>query len=177
VDSLVLRLARKAVRTYRMRTDPVRWARSVGIQVGERCRLIDITDRTFGSEPELIHIGSHVTITSDVRFVTHDGGVWVFRDQYPDIDVIAPIRVGDNVFLGIGAILLPGVSIGNNCVIGAGSVVTRDIPEGVVAVGNPARPIKKVSEYLASSLAKSVNTKQLKGADRERALRGLTRLP
>ncbi len=54
----------------------------------------------------------------------------------------APVVIGDHVWIGGGAILLPGVTIGNNVVIGAGSVVTRDLPDNVVAVGNPCRVIR-----------------------------------
>jgi maltose O-acetyltransferase len=55
------------------------------------------------------------------------------------LELAAPIAVGDNVWLGGGAIVLPGVTIGDHSVIGAGAVVTKDVPAGVVAVGNPAR--------------------------------------
>ena len=53
-----------------------------------------------------------------------------------------PVRSGDNVWIGAGAIILPGVTIGENSVIGAGSVVTKDIPANVVAVGNPCRVLR-----------------------------------
>lgn len=56
------------------------------------------------------------------------------------------MRVGDRVWIGAGAILLPGVSIGENSVIGAGSVVTHDIPANVVAVGNPCRVLRPITE-------------------------------
>ncbi|MGO2320484.1 MAG: DapH/DapD/GlmU-related protein, partial [Vibrio toranzoniae] len=55
-----------------------------------------------------------------------------------------PINVGDNVWLGGGVIIFPGVNIGKNSVIGAGSVVTKDIPENVVAVGNPCKMLKSL---------------------------------
>ena len=55
----------------------------------------------------------------------------------------APVVVGDNVWIGGGAIQLPGVTIGSNTVIGAGSVVTRDIPANVVAVGSPCRVLRR----------------------------------
>lgn len=55
----------------------------------------------------------------------------------------APVIIGDNVWIGGGAILLPGVTIASNTVIGAGSVVTKDIPSNVVALGNPCRVIRK----------------------------------
>ncbi|MFF0203868.1 sugar O-acetyltransferase [Streptomyces sp. NPDC005017] len=58
------------------------------------------------------------------------------------LEAAKPITIGDNVWLGGGAIVCPGVTIGDNSVIGAGAVVTRDIPANVVAVGNPARPVR-----------------------------------
>jgi maltose O-acetyltransferase len=57
-----------------------------------------------------------------------------------------PIEIGSDVWVGGGAIILPGVKIGNRAVIGAGSVVTRDIPEGVFAAGNPCRVIREIRE-------------------------------
>lgn len=57
-----------------------------------------------------------------------------------------PITVGDNVWFGAGVIVLPGVTIGSNTVIGAGSIVNRNIPDGVVAVGNPCRVLRKITE-------------------------------
>ena len=57
-----------------------------------------------------------------------------------------PVEIGSDVWVGGGAIILPGVSIGSRAVIGAGSVVTRDIPEGVFAAGNPCRVIREITE-------------------------------
>lgn len=61
-------------------------------------------------------------------------------------EMARPIAIGDNVWIGGGAIVLPGVTIGANTVVGAGAVVTRDLPADVVAVGNPARVIKRLGE-------------------------------
>lgn len=58
-----------------------------------------------------------------------------------------PVRIGKNCWLGAGVIVLPGVTIGDNTVIGAGSVVTKDIPSNVVAVGNPCRVLRPISEH------------------------------
>ncbi len=57
-----------------------------------------------------------------------------------------PVRIGRNCWIGAGAILLPGVTVGDNTVVGAGSVVTKDLPAGVVAVGNPCRVLREVNE-------------------------------
>ena len=58
-----------------------------------------------------------------------------------------PVHVGKNCWLGAGVIVLPGVTIGDNTVIGAGSVVTKDIPSNVVAVGNPCRVLREINEH------------------------------
>ncbi len=57
-----------------------------------------------------------------------------------------PVRIGNNVWIGAGSVILPGITIGDNTVIGAGSVVTRDIPANVVAVGNPCRVLREISQ-------------------------------
>lgn len=57
-----------------------------------------------------------------------------------------PITIGDNVWFGASVTVLPGVKIGSNTVIGAGSIVNRDIPDGVIAVGNPCRVLRKITE-------------------------------
>jgi maltose O-acetyltransferase len=64
------------------------------------------------------------------------------RDKW---ESAAPITIGDNVWLGGGAIVLAGVTIGANTVVGAGAVVTRDLPADVVAVGNPARVVRRLT--------------------------------
>ena len=65
-----------------------------------------------------------------------------------------PVKIGKNCWIGSGAIILPGVSIGENTVIGAGSVVNKDIPANVVAVGNPCKVIREISERDAGYLKK-----------------------
>ena len=154
----------KLIDLWRIRRDPVRWARSQGVRIGDDCRLIDLRRGTFGSEPFLVTLGNHVTVTAGVRFITHDGGVWVFRQKYPDVDLLGPITVGSNVFIGTGAILMPGVTVGDNSVVAAGAVVAKSVPSGVVAAGVPARPIKTIEEYWERSV-------------RPRAVYGIRSLP
>ena len=58
-----------------------------------------------------------------------------------------PVHIGENVWIGANAVVLPGVTIGDNSVIGAGSVVTKDIPANVIAVGNPCRVLREIGEH------------------------------
>ena len=135
-----------------------------GFKLGRNSRFTG-TDIRFGSEPFLIEIGDNVTITSDVSFQTHDGGVGILRKDYPGINVFGRIKVGTNVFIGEGAMIMYNVIIGDNVVIGARSVVTKSIPSNSVAVGSPARVIKTLEEYKESALSKAVFIRS-KGEDR-----------
>ena len=132
------------------------------MQIGESC-AIDIS-ASFGSEPYLISIGDHVRINEGVKFVTHDGGVWVLRgmkEEYRNIDLFGKITVGNNVHIGTDTIIMPDVHIGSNCIIGCGAVVTRDIPDNSVAVGVPARVIKGIEAYEKKNKDRFVYTKSM----------------
>ena len=122
-----------------------------GLQISSDCRFSRILSVDFGSEPYLVSIGKHVTISSEVTFVTHDGGTWVFRNQPEFRDVIkyGRIVVADNCFIGHRSTLLPGVRVGPNSVVAAGSVITKDVPSGEVWGGVPARRITTVKDYAA----------------------------
>lgn len=92
-----------------------------------------------------IYIGDSTMIGPNVTIATAGHPVVPCLRKY-GIQFNAPVRVGKNCWIGAGAVLLPGVTIGDNSVIGAGSVVTGDIPADVVAVGNPCRVMRKISE-------------------------------
>ncbi|WP_308362242.1 acyltransferase [Pseudoalteromonas xiamenensis] len=130
--------------------------RNQGAEIGENTIIID-TKLSSSSKGDQFFIGRGCTITG-ATLLGHDASPTLFinelvvhQESYKKgsrLSYRAPIRIGDNVFVGWGAIILPGVKIGNNCVIGAGSVVTRDVPDGMVAAGNPARVIKTTEEYI-----------------------------
>ena len=126
-----------------------------GLQIASDCRLIGIPD--FGSEPYLISIGRHVTVSTRVTFINHDGGTWVFREQprYRDVIKYGRIVIHDNCFIGSGATIMPGVSIGPNAVVAAGSVVTADVPPNTVVGGVPARLLMTIEEYAEKALAQT----------------------
>ena len=158
-------------------SDPIRYARRLGVTLGEGCRILENPARVFGSEPYLITVGNHVSIAIGVRFITHDGGVWIFRAEHPELEVFNRIVVGNNVFIGINALILPQVTIGDDSVIGAGSVVTRSVPARTLAAGCPARPISKVEDYWAKIQSRASHIRSLGGqAKREAVLRHLEAL-
>ena len=119
--------------------------------MGEDCRL---PSTNFGSELWLIEIGDHVEITGEVYFITHDGATWVIRGNERAKDVIkyGKIVIKDNCFVGLGSVILPGVTIGPNSIVAAGSVVTKDVEPDSVVAGNPAKKISTASEYLGKCI-------------------------
>lgn len=132
-----------------------------GGTIGKGCAVFPNVE--FGSEPYLIKIGNNVRITNGVRFCTHDGGMWTLRKmgRLEDADVFGEIEIGDNVHIVWNAIIMPNVRVGSNCIIGAGAVVTKNIPDNSVAVGVPARVIESIDEYYMKVQSKSVPTKML----------------
>lgn len=125
-------------------------ARRIGVKVGERCRFYSTNPETFSTEPWLIEIGDHVSMT-DPLFITHDGGVWVFRDQHPDIELFGRISIGNNVFIGSHATILFNTTIGDNCIIAAGALVKGRVEPNSVMAGVPARRICSIDEYYAKN--------------------------
>lgn len=93
-------------------------------------------------------MGNNVHITGDCQFLTHDGSTLILRKDIPTLELTAPIEIDNDVFIGFRTLILPGIKIGNNCIIGAGSVVNKNIPDNSVAVGNPCRVIRSTLEYL-----------------------------
>lgn len=93
-----------------------------------------------------IYVGDHTQLGPNVVLTTAGHPINPeLREQAYQYNV--PIHIGRNCWLGAGVIVLPGVTIGDNTVIGAGSVVTKDIPSGVVAVGNPCRVLREIGAH------------------------------
>lgn len=128
-------------------------AKYAGLKIGSGTLLVG--RQSFGSEPFLVEIGCNCLVTDGVKFITHDGSIQVplilrgekIADVYSKKSTFSRIIVGDNVFLGVGSIILPGTNIGSNSIIAAGCVVKGDIPSGVVVGGNPGRVICEIEEY------------------------------
>lgn len=144
--------------------------KKIGVNIGQGCEVYQ--DVSFGSEPYLITIGNNVRITKGVSFVTHDGGIWTLRKMnlLENADLFGKIAIGNNVHIGFNVIIMPGVTIGDNCIIGCGAVVTKNIPSNSVAVGVPARVIKSIDEYYEKSKNNCDYTKNMNKNDKRRYL-------
>ncbi len=117
--------------------------------------------RKLPSEPILVSMGDNVWVASGVRFITHDmsGDMLKNHPKYKDdfAKIYSPyfmgkIEIGSNVMLGADVSVMYNVKIGDDCIIAAGSVVTRDIPAGSVAAGVPARVIGTLEDFAAKRL-------------------------
>lgn len=118
------------------------YARSMGAKIGNNC---SIRTKHFGTEPFLVEIGNNVTLAGDVKLVTHDGSGSKFGRGFRYRKII----IGDNVFIGMNSIVLLGVQIGNNVIVGAGTVLSKSVPSNCVVVGNPARIVTTFDDYVA----------------------------
>lgn len=171
MSSRVMSIARRVQDRVQAQRDPIAFARRIGVRIKGNVRFYGISRGMFGSEPWMISFGDNVYVTAGCTFVTHDGGTLVLRKEDPTLEWSAPISVGDDVYFGIRTTVLPGVTIGNRVVVGACSVVTKDVPGNSVVVGNPARRICSVDEYLERMKAKSLGIGHLPTADKDAALR------
>ena len=114
-----------------------------GLVLGKKVEIIE----TFFFDPShcfLISIGDNSTICPNVRLIAHDAST----KKYLGYTKIGRIDIKENCFIGDSVIVFPNVTIGANSIIGAGSIVTRDIAPNSVAIGNPARVISDVDTYI-----------------------------
>lgn len=113
------------------------------------CMILDHTDITIGDN---VLLGPNVTIATYLHpMLAEERNVQQYENSFEknsrgDIELDKPISIGNSVWIATGVIICPGVTIGDNTVIGAGSVVTRDIPANVFACGTPCRVIREITE-------------------------------
>lgn len=153
----------------------VRMLRRAGVRIGEECLIYT---NLFSTEPYLVELGNHVAVSAGTRFITHDASGFLFTD-HPDMDVFGMIRVGDNTYFGTDVTVLPGTTIGRDCVIGSCAVVRGDIPDGSVVMGNPGRVIMKTAllKHLLVHHKHRLDTRHLDARAKEQVLRRHFGLP
>lgn len=137
--SLYIRLCRPTGRDY---ADYLR--KQGGLHaVGSDC---EINSGVVITDPAYVSIGNNVVL-ADCTLIGHDGSIAMLNRAYGvKLDAVGKIVIHDNVFIGHGVIVLPGVSIGPNAIVAAGAVVSRDVAAGDIVGGVPARPISKVAD-------------------------------
>lgn len=133
------------------------------IQVGEGGRVTIGADTHIQPRCHLsaykgsLTIGGHVQIASYCAFYPYNHGIAAGQAMYKQpLHTKGGIVIGDDVWLGVGVIVLDGVRIGNGAVVGAGAVVTRDVPDNAIAVGTPARVVGSRSDAAANSQVEQV---------------------
>lgn len=130
-----------------------------GVKVGERVNFrypktvtIDMT------RPLLIKFGNDLDINANFTIMTHDYSSFVFRNYFKDfLPSSGEVVIGNNIYFGRDVTILKGVTIGDNCIIGAGSLVTRSIPSNSVAAGAPCKVICSLEDYYAKRKKEAVD--------------------
>ena len=125
------------------------------MKIGKNCYINNVN---FSTEPYLIEVGDHVAIAAGTDFITHDGAIWCFREELENADVFGTIRIGNNVFIGNNCTILPNTSVGDNCIIGAGSTVRGQFPDNYSVIiifllsGSSEKLCPKVRKFLKADL-------------------------
>lgn len=146
-------LIRKIVNRFRKKqTDfsSIEYLRSRGVRIGENVDIINSNIEHCHSF--LVTIGNNVTITN-ATILAHDASTKKFLGY----SKVGRVDIGNDVFIGYGAIILPNTNIGNRVIVGAGTVVARDVPDNVVIGGNPFRILCSFDEYLERNRANMEN--------------------
>lgn len=170
---LIKRIFKKIFLSFYSYFNHIGYAKYIGVKIGKDVHIYGNPSGMFSTEPWCITLGNHVHITREVLFITHDGGTLLFRDKIPNLEITAPINVGNHVYIGVRSIIMPGVNIGNNCIIAAGSVVTKDVGDNSVVGGIPAKFIKSIDDYFEGIKSRSLHLGHLKGEEKDIALRKL----
>ena len=138
---------------------PTNYALRIGVNLGTNVLL---STKHWSTEPYLITIGNNCRIAKDVRFFTH-GGAWTLRYVFNDkgLDFFGKITIGNNTYIVETAMVIPGVRIGNNCMVAAGSVVAKSIPDNTVVGGNPARVIGNINNTYQGMKKFDISTKKM----------------
>lgn len=153
-------MIKRFIRLYRKHVwSCEKYARSIGVKIGKGCY---IKTKNFSSEPTLIEIGDYVRIAGNTSFYTH-GGIWSLRKIFNDssLDYFGKIKVGSYTYIGENCLIMPGVTIGQKCIIGAGTVLTKSVPDGCMVGGNPCKIIGKTEDFYVRIKRNDFGTREM----------------
>ena len=167
----IIQIIRKCFLYVYFKISPINCSRLMGVKIGENCKIYGNSPSMWGTEPFLITIGNNVFITDGCKFINHDGGTLILRKKTPSLEITAPIFIGNDVYLGIETLIMPGVKIGNNVIVGARSIITKNVEDNSVMVGIPAKKIKSVDEYYENIKNKSLAIGHLDRDQKEKELK------
>lgn len=127
----------------------VAYLKKCGVDIGEHCYVWSPNHTLIDTQrPETLHIGDYCKITQGVIVLSHDYSVSVAKRTYHEhIGNCENTVIGNNVFIGMNAIILMGTRIGDNCIIGAGAVVSGSFPSNSIIAGNPAKVICSLEDF------------------------------
>ncbi len=136
-----------------------KWLRNRGCSIGNNVEWHGLSNVSVDTtRPSLVEIGNNVCITKGFVLLTHGYDWMVLRNKFDEVYASSgPVIIKDNVFIGINTTILKNVTIGSNTIIGACSLVNKDIPDNVVAVGNPARVVCSIEKYRAKRKDQYIN--------------------
>jgi acetyltransferase-like isoleucine patch superfamily enzyme len=137
-------------------SDVVAKHRKRGAKIGRMVRLLGTVD---GINPHLVSIGDYSVVGVQSALLAHC-----------PIRGALPCKVGNFVYIGFGAIVLPGVTIGDHCLVGAGAVVTKDVPAGSIVAGNPAKVLRALTDEERERIQRTMLEGRLFGLDTNRVV-------
>lgn len=138
IKSIVKKLRRQIM-------SPNGYAKYLGVKLGKGCFL---STKEIPDEGYLIEIGDYVRIAAHASIYTH-GGIYSLRKYYNDtyLEQFGKVKIGSYTSIGAHAMIMPGVTIGERCIVAGGAVVTKSVPDGCMVAGNPARFIGYTEDF------------------------------
>lgn len=148
---MIKRFIAKFKRKYALRNEKayIKYLRDCGVKIGDRCHIGEPRTITIDlTRPYLIEIGNMVRMNKGFTLLTHDFATSVLTNAYGEfLPSAGKVKIGNNVYFAQKCSVMKGVTIGDNCIIGYGSLVTKDIPANSVVAGSPAKVICTLEQY------------------------------
>ena len=151
VKKIIYRIVSNLFHSANSMDERIALYRSRGMKIGERCYIgNNVTFGRGGSDP--IVIGDDCVITG-CTILGHDASPALFLEELQGTSIFnrksykKETRIGNHVFVGVNAVVLAGITIGDNCIVGAGAIVCHDVPSGSVVAGNPAKVISTIEDF------------------------------